>query len=1092
MLTVYSASAGSGKTYNLVSDYLAACFKSHLPSFLKLKDKNDYQCNRCTDYQHILAITFTNNAGAEMKERVVRQLNRLAFANTRADIAENDFNNLCNKVFGENHHLTPDECFHFLNATSKALLHSILYDYARFSITTIDSFIQRLIRSSALYLNLSMNYDVQIRLTDFYRMAIEQYICDLSHNKQQFEVIVQEMTRQMEDTGSANIRRFLTKSLNILYKDTEKSHPFVKNILETSDLLEIINVWKKKQHSLEAACKKKMQPLCEQAATIFASAESAGLELNQTMKWDKWFENMREDPFETSKNPDDSRIFKGMNPSKVFKAVKGKNAQLEADQETYLAQIEELFQQMQAVVSPMAKTYYSCRALTKNANYLLVLNDLACTIEAIKAQTDTFFLTESNPLVNDEILSESQGAPLFDKLSFYRQFFIDEFQDTSRMQWQDLKPLLINALGEGGKLTLFGDVKQSIYRFRNGDVDLFFRLMDRERLRATREEQDLFNLLSDEGSFFSKQLDTNYRSREAVITFNNHFFKFYAHKLEKDDYYQDVEQKTTPQKDGGLVQLYTNRAANRLKDLRKVWPECPEDYYQQQYLNLRPEEADLVYAVKEAKWRGYGYGDIAVLLRGRAKCNAFARCLMAAGVPVITTDSLQLCDNENINLLISTLRLLINPTDTLSQTVILQYLSTKCQRPFPLVLEKTLYQDFYEILETEFQQKDFRKRMSLWKMDPLLLTVKEIIRFYDFRHDTDPFIADFLDLVSDYAQRQAASVAGFLGWWDDLHLSGDTIPRLSLSGATGAVQLMTIHTSKGLEFPVVITLCNAVSWQSTSYWVQDSQSGQHCYVAHEKSLKHSDFEQEYEDEEDKRVLDTLNLWYVDFTRARDMLYILTEFPKNETQNKADVRSKLEQFINETQNIMVSDENGTYSFGQADWRNPSTEVATATPASNFHVTCSDMTLFDNATLKVISSEIGSESIDTGNRIHQCLQKLASFPTTEEEIAAIVETEPESIRERLRQLFKRTAEDPNLKPYFYLNEEDRVLNEVSIITESGEVRRPDRIILKPDHLMIVDYKTGKEHQAKYEAQLSEYQNCIRKMGYKDVRTEILYID
>ena len=168
MLTVYSASAGSGKTYNLVFDYLATCFKGHLSAFLKLKDRSQYLCPLCAGYQHILAITFTNNAAAEMKERVVKQLNALAFAKTADDLNQDDFNTLCQKVFGKKHNLSRDECFLFIHETSKALLHSILYDYARFSITTIDSFIQRVIRSSALYLNLSMNYAVQIRLTDFF------------------------------------------------------------------------------------------------------------------------------------------------------------------------------------------------------------------------------------------------------------------------------------------------------------------------------------------------------------------------------------------------------------------------------------------------------------------------------------------------------------------------------------------------------------------------------------------------------------------------------------------------------------------------------------------------------------------------------------------------------------------------------------------------------------------------------------------------------------------------------------------------------------------------------------------------------------
>lgn len=1086
MFKVYSASAGSGKTYNLVLDYLTACFKRHLHSFLKLKDKNDYQCEHCAEYQHILAITFTNNAGAEMKDRVVKQLNKLAFAKTHMDIAENDFQNLCKKVFGENLSLPTEDAFIFFNRTSKALLHSVLYDYARFSITTIDSFIQRLIRSSALYLNLSMNYVVQIHLTDFFRMAIEQYICDLSNNKQQFEVVVQELSQQLEDKGSANIHRFLTNSLNILYKDTEKSHPFVKNILETSDLLKIVNNWKKKHHTIENACKKQLQPLCDQAISIFESAESEGISTNQTMKWDKWFQNITNDPFDTAKGMENSRFVKGMNREKIFKAAKGKNDLSEANQEHYIAQIEGIFQQMQDIVMPMAKTYYSCRALSKSANYLLVLNDLTHHIETIKEQTDTFFLSESNPLVNDEIHSDTQGEPLFEKLSFYQTFFIDEFQDTSLMQWQDLKPMLINALGEeNGNITLFGDVKQSIYRFRNGDVNLFYHLMDENRLKSTASEQDIAQLLSEEQPFYAEQLNTNYRSREAVISFNNRFFEFYAQQLGKSDYYSDVTQITTPEKDGGLVQIYTSHSEKPFKDLRNVWSECPENYYQNVYLSLRPEEADLIYAVMDAKKRGYGYGDMAVLLRGRAKCNSFAQQLMAAGVPVVTSDSLQLCDNPGVGLVISTLRMIINPTDKLSQSLVLQYLAQKYDQPWHSVLEKTTHYDFYEFVETAFHLTDFRKIISQWIKNPFLLTMKEIVRFYEYQREMDPFIADFLDLVNEYAQTQAASIAGFLDWWDDLHLSGETIPRLSLSGAKGAVQLMTIHVSKGLEFPVVITLCNNIKAQPTSYWVQDTESGQNCYVTHEKNLKYSDFEQEFEEEEDKRLLDVLNLWYVDFTRARDMLYILTTFPERESQNNADIRSYLQQFVNE------SDEN-VYYFGQKDWQNPKKQADTVNNDSGFRSTCSDMTFYNSKTLKVIPSGSVSDFIDTGTRIHECLQKLISFPSSEEEINAVLDSEPENIQERLRFLFKRTAEDAHLRPYFYVNEEDKVLNEVSIITESGELKRPDRIIIKPDHVMIVDYKTGKEYQSKYEAQLAEYQSYMQKMGYQDVRTEILYIE
>ena len=296
MLKVYSASAGSGKTYNLVFDYLAACFRNQLPAFLKLADKHAYTCLSCNGYQQILAITFTNNAGAEMKERVVRQLNRLAFATSVEDLDPNDFDNLCKKVFGTTS-LSAEEKFIFVQRTSKALLHSILYDYARFSITTIDSFIQRVIRSSALYLHLSMNYAVQIRLTDFFKMAIEQYICELTHNDQQFQVVVNELIRQLEDKGNANINRFLTNGLRLLYNNAEKSHPFVKGFLEEAELLAVVKEWKESKYKILAQCQKKVKPLADKALHVIQAAKDENILPNGNMKWDKWFSAIADDPF---------------------------------------------------------------------------------------------------------------------------------------------------------------------------------------------------------------------------------------------------------------------------------------------------------------------------------------------------------------------------------------------------------------------------------------------------------------------------------------------------------------------------------------------------------------------------------------------------------------------------------------------------------------------------------------------------------------------------------------------------------------------------------------------------------------------------
>ena len=190
--------------------------------------------------------------------------------------------------------------------------------------------------------------------------------------------------------------------------------------------------------------------------------------------------------------------------------------------------------------------------------------------------------------------------------------------------------------------------------------------------------------------------------------------------------------------------------------------------------------------------------------------------------------------------------------------------------------------------------------------------------------------------------------------------------------------------------------------------------------------------------------------------------------------------------------MVDAENGILYYGDYAWKNTGGQMTPPVQKSDFRVTSSDMTFCGNESINVELSEERTESQDTGTYIHNFLQKLTLFPSTEEERMAVTATESEEIRNRLLQLFERTEKDPVLRPYFYLDEGDRVLNEVSVITADGNVRRPDRIVIKPDHVMIIDYKTGREYQAKYEAQLAEYQACLLEMGYEDVRTEILYID
>ena len=299
---------------------------------------------------------------------------------------------------------------------------------------------------------------------------------------------------------------------------------------------------------------------------------------------------------------------------------------------------------------------------------------------------------------------------------------------------------------------------------------------------------------------------------------------------------------------------------------------------------------------------------------------------------------------------------MINPKDKLVQTTILHFFCTKYHQDFHAALLKNTESDFHAVLNELFPSQDFSHNLAGWAQSPFLLTMKDMVRYYQFDDSEDPFIADFLDLVHEYGKSQTASVSAFLTWWDDLNRYKETVPLLSLSGKSDAVQLMTIHASKGMEFPVVITHCSASNSRESYYWVNDARSQKSCYVKHEKNMKYSDFQGFYEAEEDKRNLDQLNLWYVDFTRARDMLYLLVEFPeskdnKKKEDEKTNIKNILQKFVKNSENAISDNQNHIFHYGDFEWQKP-TKVSDNQPKnSNLQVCCSNLTFCENESINV---------------------------------------------------------------------------------------------------------------------------------------------
>lgn len=1081
MFTTYSASAGSGKTTNLVADFIAICFRSDSRRVNKVDRENHLDI-----FQKILAITFTNNAAGEMKERIVSTLTTFAFESKEniEGSAKAIYDMVVKKLFGEN---PPDEqtLAIFMQLESKELLRRIIYDYARFTISTIDSFFQRVIRSSALSLQLNINYSVQIDMDEFYIQAIDQLLNELSADSILAKRIIALLNNSMEDTGNLNIDKELRKSLEILYANAEKNYEFLK-ILHKSDADNILERNKEVRKMLKekpAQLSKSIEAIAQEGDLWMKHLEGINFHFPS---FSKWFDAIVEDPIGNYRDSIDE--FKNKD-GRYFKKSK-----FTADEEKRIQEaiphIEDCFMRIRDILHPSIKPYLDARICIKNADKLTLLNDLQSKMEEIKQQNNFFILSEANTLIFETI--QNQGfESIFDRIRF-DNYFIDEFQDTSKMQWDDLKPVIINnALANGKDVSLFGDVKQAIYRFRNGDADLFYNLINLERLQ---QDPDLYMVQND--NYQQITLQNNYRSLHSVVAFNNEFFDYYSKERELDKYYKEGLIQNIFKKDPGLVQVYIGSSDEEKENRRRRFQ--PEQDFEERILadeSISAADAQILFAIKDAFMRGYNAGDIAVLYSGNDKCSRMANLILQQGWNVITEKALTLDSSAEVNLIIYTLQYLMQPNDILSQATILYYMSKITGKEDSL--EEILFslkqkENFNEFMNQQLGRSIPRDK---WLGQPFLVLIKEIIHFYGMEAHPNSFVVSFENLVIQYLSTQIGDIPHFLSWWQQIN---DTKrkPSVTLPGKQNAITVCTIHKSKGLEYPVVILPYTSSGNQTRPFWVE-TDDGEVAYIElSAENSKGSSFEKSYEEEKKSSEMDDLNLLYVAHTRARDVLYVITQKSKREGTKYGDYLHKFISMNEEKTHLngglkFLKDEDDErfHYAGDPDWKKVKKEDDQDVDLKKITPTFRTST-FSLDNINVMDSEMIPEDDPRkeGTFIHDFLSKTTIFPTNQGEIESIIANVEESRKERLRKAFQTILEDSSLQPYFEPGIDAR--NEITILDEVGEQHRPDRIVFLPNQVMVIDYKTGKPHP-QYEQQLETYCSLLRAMGYANVEHRILYV-
>lgn len=1027
---VYNASAGSGKTFTLVKEYLK----------ILLKTENIFA------FQQVLAITFTNKAANEMKERVLRRLQ---------DFSEKRDSDLLTMLSQE---LEMDK--DVLAKRSSSVLNAILQNYSAFYITTIDSFTYKLIKSFSFDLGLSQNFDVEMNSNLLLDEAVELVVAKIGSDEDLTNLLIDYALEKSENDKSWDISRELKEFSRILVR--ENDGPYFKRLSEKtlSDFIQLRDTILSNQKKVIS----RGRDIGREGLNIIRSKNLEPSDFYYSLL-PKHFDALSRG-IEEAKFFNDSKLRLRIEENMFYS--KSKPDHIKATIDEILSELLDLYLESEKLY----KRFLLNRLTLRSVVPLAVLNEINAALETLKKENNIQLNAEFNQLISENI--KEQPAPyIYERLGQkFRYFFIDEMQDTSVLQWENLLPLLGNALSqEETGLLLVGDGKQAIYRWRGGKAEQFIELGSDE---------------ADGNPFLIpktiKELEYNFRSYDEIVRFNNEFFKHCASYV-KNVSYQDLFLTRSFQKEndkkGGYVQL---SFLNKMED---------------------KEDESTKYAVKvheiiETLDGSFSRNDICVLVRKKKEGVAIANYLSEQGVEIVSSETLLIENSPRVQFIVHFLNYISNPRndDSLFEWVyFLSELRAAQEEKHSFILKFIGLKK--EELLVELQKEGIYIDAQLLLELPLFEKVEYIIRNFHLLESSDAYVQFFVDEVVNQ-QRKDSTLEEFLEFWEREKNSLSIVAPEN----SNAVQIMTIHKSKGLEFPIVIFPCDLDIYNQidAKVWLEelpqdDFNSFDELLVPFHKGLENiSTRTQEiYRKEREKLELDNLNLLYVALTRAEEQLYIITE-KVSASRKKRDNRYSdfFTNFL--TDKSLYDDEKNVYSFGTKERfseSNPTTQpltyqetyTSTAWEDHSIHMLASSSLLWGSAE---------GEAIDYGNLIHKMLSEVITFHDVDNVLNAyfVQGLIDRKTQNHIHSLLVNVVTHKELSMYYLPGLE--IYNEREIIDVNKKIVVPDRLVCYPNKkVVILDYKTGKPSES-HHMQINGYGLALESMGYTVLKKILIYIN
>lgn len=1034
---VYRSSAGSGKTFTLVKEYLKIALSDESP--------------RPVAYKKILAITFTNKAAAEMKLRIIEALKLISQNKPKAKP-------ITDLICAETGIDTPT-----LIERAKLNLNEILHNYSDFSISTIDSFTHKIVKTFAFDLKLPVNFSIEMNTNEFYRKVVSGLMSKIGDSSELTDLLIKYSSDNAEENNAWDPEVKLLEFAEIIQKEDAELN--LKKLKSYSQ--EQLKDIQKELHTFTSGFKKRVKEKGEEALQLIRSKNLKDAQFN-------YGSTGPQNVFRKWANFDFDKIAE-LTGARLKDAVAKNKWNNNKNTASENAAIDSIAPQLHSIASETitfieenATRFSLFNLLEKNIYSIILVNELQQISEEFRAEEQIVFISEFNSKIA-KVVSEEPAPFIYERLGErYSNYLLDEFQDTSTLQWLNLLPLIDNSLASGRYNLIVGDGKQSIYRWRNANVQQFNVLP--ELKNAEKNEILAERAFALEQNFKAEVLDTNFRSLKNVVEFNNDVFNFLpgAYLTEEFKSIYNSQQQKFRHAEGGYVSLHHGL-------LEK------DDLDKENFTLIRKH-------IQQALANKYIYNDICIIARNNRQGNLCANFLMGTGIPVISSDSLLLKNNPEINCLASFLTYINDPFDDISASVVLNYLSTN-ENLSGSIKELVRSKDLFRVLRTLHIDLDSHS----FNQKNILDICIEIITHLKLEEKEPQYIRFFLDEVNDYLVNKTGSVNDFLYWWDKRKEKASLI----IPEGTNAVRIMSVHKSKGLEFPVVILpFTNWQVYKANPGWVDLAETDSPLPVGLfnlTQGLAEAGLEQFYEREKNEQYLDNLNLLYVAFTRAVERLHIIAF--KSKSQKHETVADWLNDFL--TNNIGVSDEFYQSGTLQDKLLTESGSGLTAFDISKLHFNSNSGLIKIKGSHKLKlhddpDSYRGEIAREKGIKMHYILSginTLTEVPSVLESMlkqGIITEDEKPELEEKIRSILAHKL----LASYFSPAAISK--NEAEMITEHGELLRPDKIVFEKDHAVVIDYKTGKPNSKKYAIQMNKYAMALQSMGHTTVRKILVYID